>query len=306
LKQNYLTGLPAQKIQPAPPHWTPDIVAAAAQLACLLEASAEKPGNVTPRQAFANMAYEDFLRSAAALGPAMARAGARGVGETVLEAITATRYWTKTNTNLGIALLFAPLAKAAQAGEGPDLRVNLKIVLRTLTVADACAAYEAIRLAAPGGLGEAPQHDVRDVPTVTLRSAMAHAAARDSIAAEYGSDYAIVFERGLPAFRAAQAGGADTGPAVVQTYLTLLAAVPDTLIARKRGLTVAWSVTAKAAEALAAGGMFGPAGRRAVTALDQWLRRAGDNSLNPGTTADMTAAVLFVAMLEEKRLEIGD
>jgi triphosphoribosyl-dephospho-CoA synthase len=135
---------------------------------------------------------------------------------------------------------------------------------------------------------------------------MAHAAARDSIAAEYGSDYAIVFERGLPAFRAAQAGGADTGPAVVQTYLTLLAAVPDTLIARKRGLTVAWSVTAKAAEALAAGGMFGPAGRRAVTALDQWLRRAGDNSLNPGTTADMTAAVLFVAMLEEKRLEIGD
>src|SRR5262245_49659995 len=43
-------------------------VATAAQLACLLEASAPKPGNVSPGRHFADARYEDFLASAAAVG----------------------------------------------------------------------------------------------------------------------------------------------------------------------------------------------------------------------------------------------
>ena len=50
-------------------------VAAAAQLACLLEASAPKPGNVSPGAAFRDATYEDFLASAVAIGPALAAAG---------------------------------------------------------------------------------------------------------------------------------------------------------------------------------------------------------------------------------------
>jgi triphosphoribosyl-dephospho-CoA synthase len=281
----------------SPELWTPETVAAAAQLACLLEASAEKPGNVTPTHAFNDMSYEDFLRGAVTLGPEIARAGERSVGATILAAIAARCQWTQANTNLGIVLLFAPLARAALTGSG-KLRDNLGAVLRGLTVEDARATYAAIRLASPGGLEAEVEHDVRAEPTVTLREAMASAAGRDSIATEYVSNYAITFERGLPALQSALVQGVSTRQAVVQAYLELLAAVPDTLIARKLGLDTAQLVSTEAARALAAGGVFKAEGWRAIAALDANLRVAKDNSLNPGTTADLVAAVLFVGLLE--------
>ncbi len=281
----------------SPEPWTPETVVAAAQLACLLEASAEKPGNVTPTQAFNDMSYEDFLRGAVALGPEIGRAGERSVGATIVAAIAARCQWTRANTNLGIVLLFAPLARAALTGSG-GLRDSLSGVLRGLTVEDARATYAAIRLASPGGLEAEVEHDVRAEPSVALREAMASAAGRDSIAAEYVSDYTITFERGLPALQSALAQGAGTGQAVIQTYLELLAAVPDTLIARKLGLDTAQLVSAEAAQVLAAGGVFSAEGEQAIAALDAHLRVAKDNSLNPGTTADLVAAVLFVGLLE--------
>src|SRR3954447_8380168 len=106
-------------------------VAAAAQLACVLEVSAEKPGNITPRHDFADTSYEDMLRSAIALGPELARAAEQGVGETVLAAVCATRRVAATNTNLGIALLLTPLARAALLGG--SLRGRLEEVLDGLT-----------------------------------------------------------------------------------------------------------------------------------------------------------------------------
>lgn len=280
-----------------PVFWTPDAVAAASQLACLLEASAAKPGNVTPNHAFHDMSYEDFLRGAAALGPEMGRAGERGVGATILAAITARRRWTPANTNLGIVLLFAPLARARLAGRG-SLRNYLSATLRDLTVADARTTYQAIRLASPGGLEAQVEHDVRAEPIVTLREAMASAAGRDSIAAEYLSDYTITFERGLPALQSALVGGLTTLEAAVQTYLEILAAVPDTLIARKCGVTTAEAVSEEAGRVLAMGGVFSAAGQQAITEFDTRLRVAKDNSLNPGTTADLIAATLLVGVLE--------
>src|SRR4051812_7820885 len=134
----------------------PEAVSAAAQLACVLEASAEKPGNITPSHDFDDTSYEDMLRSAIALGPEIGRAGDRGIGETVLAAVRATRAVAGANTNLGIALLLAPLARAALE------EVELGAVLAALSVADARAAYEAIRLAGAGGLEEPVEHDVRD------------------------------------------------------------------------------------------------------------------------------------------------
>ena len=50
------------------------------KLACLLEVSAPKPGNVSPDRHFADMRYEDFLASAAAIGEPLAHAGERRLG----------------------------------------------------------------------------------------------------------------------------------------------------------------------------------------------------------------------------------
>ena len=276
---------------------TAEAVAAAAQLACLLEVSAEKPGNVTPTHYFHNMAYEDFLRSAIAIGPAMGRAGQRGVGETVLAAMQATQRWTRANTNLGITLLFAPLAKAALTHGDMDLRERLRSVLSALTVEDASMVYAAIRLANPGGFADAVEdQDVREEPTLTLREAMALAVARDAIAAEYLNDYAVIFERGLPALQIARESKASERDVVTHVFLTLLATTPDTLIARKLGHVAAQDVSDQAAHVIAVGGVFSEEGRRGIAQLDLQLRDA-KNRLNPGTTADLVAAILFVDIL---------
>src|SRR3954471_16830212 len=273
-----------------------EAVAGAAQLACGLEASAEKPGNITRRHDFADTTYEDMLRSAIAVGPELGRAAERGVGDTVLGAVRATRRVAAANTNLGIALLLAPLARAALLG-ATTLREGVQDVLGALTLDDAAGAYEAIRLAGAGGLAEPVEHDVRSAPTVALREAMAAAADRDSVAAEYATAYALTFERGLPALRHAVGDGLAPRAAVVEAFLALLAAVPDTLVARKRGRAAAEGVSAGAADVLAAGGVRTQAGRAALAEFDVALRADG-NALNPGTTADLVTAVLFVALLE--------
>ena len=211
-----------------------EAVTGAAQLACVLEASAEKPGNITPRHDFADTTYEDMLRSAIVLGPELGRAAERGVGDTVLAAVRATRRVAGANTNLGIALLLAPLARAALL-EGGTLRERTEEVLGALTLDDARAAYAAIRAAGAGGLDEPVEHDVRAAPTLSLRDAMAAAAERDSVAAEYATGYALTFELGLPALARALDDGLAPRAAIVELYLALLAAVPDTLVARKRG-----------------------------------------------------------------------
>jgi triphosphoribosyl-dephospho-CoA synthase len=270
-------------------------VAGAAQLACVVEATAEKPGNITPRHDFADTSYEDMLRAAIALGPELGRAGGRGVGETVLAGVRATREVAAANTNLGIVLLLAPLARAALL-DGP-LRDRLTEVLDALTLDDAHDAYAAILEAGAGGLDAPVEHDVRAAPTVTLGDAMAAAAHRDSIASEYVTGYAVTIERGLPARARALGDGLRPRDATVELFLELLAAVPDTLVARKRGARAAEQVSAGAARALAAGGVRADAGRAALETFDASLRQDG-NALNPGTTADLVTAVLFTALLE--------
>ncbi len=274
----------------------PDQVAVAAQLACLLEVSAPKPGNVSPGRHFHDARYEDFLASAVAIGPAFAGAGTRPLGSTIRAAVDATAAWTRSNTNLGMVLLLAPLARAALVREG-SLRESVRDVLAATTVGDAAEVYAAIRHARPGGLGAVPSEDVAEAPGVTLRAAMALAAERDAVAREYATDFVVTFDVGAPALRAARAEGLDWSDATVDTYLQLLTAVPDTHIARKLGRAAAEEVSRRAAEIERAGGVRTEAGRRALATFDRELREP-ENRRNPGTTADLTCAALFVVILE--------
>ena len=237
------------------------------------------------------MTFADMVRSAVALAPVFEteRVRAAGVGELIADGVRATAAVTAANTNLGIVLLFAPLARAAVTrADTESLRGAVERVLATLDVDDAAAAFPAIVSAQPGGLGDAAQHDVRDPPRVTLREAMAAAASRDSIASEYASGYAIVFESGLPLLDDALRDGASTLDAIVSLHIGLLAAHVDTLIARKAGADAAAAVsrTARAVRDRS----------RTVDQLDADLRRDG-HRLNPGTTADLVAATLLAAQL---------
>ncbi len=158
----------------------PAAIAAAYLSACRAELAAIKPGNVHVHAAGHRMVVEDFEASATLSAPHVAAPGAR-VGARAEGAVAATRAGIGQNTNLGIVLLCAPLAAAAER-PGP-LRAGLAAVLADLDETDAAGVFAAIRLASPGGLGRAERHDVTaQAPAPPLLSAMAEAAGRDRIA----------------------------------------------------------------------------------------------------------------------------
>jgi triphosphoribosyl-dephospho-CoA synthetase len=83
----------------------------------------------------------------------------------------------------------------------------------------------------------------------------------------------------------------------VEAYIALLESAPDTHIARKLGMAEAELVSRRAGEVRAAGATRTPEGRRALAKLDYELRDPR-NRRNPGSTADLTCAALFVVILE--------
>ncbi len=271
------------------------------QTACMWEALSRKVGNVHPRADFANTSLADFLLSAIAIGPVFRHTHRVSVGQTILSAVEATQAFVNQNTNLGICLAIAPLAAVP---DGEPLRTGVQRVLNQLTVGDTELVYRAIRLAAPGGLGDAAEQDVRDAPTVTLLQAMSLAADRDMIAQQYANDYADIFDFGVPALVEAFEKFGRIEPAVIECQLRWLAEFPDSLIARKRGVFAAEDVRQRAIHVLEFGGLHTQNGRRAGVEFDRYLR-SDRNALNPGTTADLVTACLFVA-LREKMLSVSE
>lgn len=265
-----------------------------ATLACLLEASAPKPGNVHRGADFADMTFTDFAVSAAAIAPAMDAAVERGVGATVLAAIQATRRLVPVNTNLGTVLLLAPLAAVPRS---QSVQAGIGDVLRQLTARDAAEVYAAIRLAEPGGLGTAEQMDVAQVAPDSLVAAMGAAGDRDLVARQYAQDFAPLLEQIVPWLVAGQAAGWPHTDAVIYTQLRVLEAWPDSLIARKCGLSTAERASGLAHRVLQAGRPGDEAYYDELAELDFWMR-SDSNRRNPGTTADLIAAALFVALRE--------
>ena len=265
-------------------------LAAMIRAACVWEATARKAGNVHPQRDFADLTYLDFLVSADAIAPALAEDVP--VGERILRAIRATRKVVATNTNLGIVLLLAPLAAVPTK---LPLRAGVEAILRNLDVADSRAVFEAIRIVAPGGLGAAQSQDVRDEPTLPLRDVMALAQDRDLIARQYANGFADIFDLGVPTLLDAFQRWHDLETAIQWAHLHWLAALPDSLILRKRGRAEADEATRRAREVLASG--WPDTNRDAYAAFDDWLRAEG-HARNPGASADLVAACLFVALRE--------
>ena len=264
-----------------------------ASLACLLEVTAPKPGNVHRGADFDDVTYLDFVIGAQAIALAIeaaARAGA--LGKSVYEAVSATRSAVGTNTNLGTVLLLVPLAMSPQ-----DVRLGDGVarVLRGLTPDDAHWVYEAIRLARPGGMGRVETADIMDAAPADLISAMRQASGRDIVARQYAEDFATVLQQAAPWLAEGLARGWPLSVAIVQTHLRLMAELPDTLIARKCGRETAQRAADQATAVLQAGQPGEITYEQALAELDFWLRSDGHRR-NPGATADLIAAGLFVLL----------
>lgn len=289
-----------------------EAIADAYLLACRAELDALKPGNVHRFAGGHGMDVAVFERSAVVSAPAIAAAGAP-TGARVLAAVEATWAAVGMNTNLGILLLAAPLAVAAErlGGErmmeqtrssgAERLQAAVGGVLSDLTADDAANTFHAIARVSPGGLGTDGAHDVRTAPSISLVEAMGLAAPRDLIARQYADGFAGIFDVGLPALAAArQAGETGMWPAIA-CFLAFAEGFPDSHIGRKFGPPAAEALQAEMGDlrwSLAA--LPDRAAREAaLLRADTRLKQRG---LNPGTSADLTVASLFTEELV-RRLE---
>ncbi len=309
----------------------PDYVSRCLQLAILLEVSAyPKPGNVHRTADFQETEYEHFLASTVALAPHFRNSAKQGVGvaqETVTlnqvgigdiikKSVIDIEAWQHGgNTLLGSIILLTPMGVAAGLTLAENtsfviekFRKNLDSVVKTTTAEDAVNVYDAITLAKPGGIGKSPHLDVTDPKSkqrileegISLFEVFKISSSWDSIAAEWINSYHLAFDLGYPFFMQQLNDKNNENVATVHTYLKILSEVPDTLIIRKTSSEAAKWVSARAKRILEAGGLTSRKGRRRLLLLDRKLRDPA-HTLNPGTTADITSAVLAIAILEGYR-----
>lgn len=264
-------------------------LAEAFRAACELDVLAFKPGNVSVESPGHGMHARDFQLSAEAAAPHVADR-TLPLGERIYRAVEATRQAVGCNTNLGIVLLAVPLIRAAQHRlPHESLPQRLRRDLDETTREDAEWVYRAIRLAAPGGLGSSPRHDVHAAPTVDLLSAMREAAQRDRIAGQYASGYADIFSLGMDALKQGRTRWGEETRALTDVYLAYLSHFPDSHVLRKFGAPTAAQVQRMACGCVAD---MAPCpdwnrARRHLANLDRGLKLAG---VNPGTSADLTVA----------------
>ncbi len=272
-----------------------------ATLACALEVSASKVGNVHRGADFEDVGLNDFLASGIALGQVIDARADASVGQTVLLAVELTRQLAGSNTNLGIILLLVPLAKAMAGGDLNSSGVSK--ILSSCRAEDAEAIFAAIRLANPGGLGSSERLDVTKNDSAsngTLLEAMQLAAHRDLVAKQYVNGFEQVFDEVRPSLGQSIVKFPKLSEAIVVTQLLLMAKHRDSLIERKCGKLVASEVQARAAAVVdwlpqTADDLAHERFWSAVGEFDFWLRSDGHRR-NPGTIADLIAAGLFVAL----------
>ena len=304
-------------------------IARAAQLASALEVSGyPKPGNVHRTSDLKESTFEHFIASSIAIGPVVldvAKKGFRagkgevktadiGVGGTIKSAIENTMKWQRDgNTNLGLVLLLTPLAAAAGitlAKEGKiemkKLRANLSSVLKSTTPEDALNVYDAILIANPGGLGGMDELDVKNKASkkkikeerISLYEIMNLSSEWDNISREWVTDMQITFEFGYPLVKKLYGRTKNMNTTTVQSFLELLSKYPDTFVQRIHGKKIAKRVSEKARAIIKEGGMLTSKGGALITKFDEELREKG---INPGTTADLTASSLMLAILDGMR-----
>jgi triphosphoribosyl-dephospho-CoA synthase len=277
-----------------------DDIEAAFLAACHAELDALKPGNVHKFAAGHGMEITHFERAAAAAAPCIADPEF-SVGKRILRATQASFAATGVNTNLGIVLLCAPLAKAASETDvGTGLRRRLAVILSMLDENDADDAFAAIRLANPAGLGSVEKGDVsRSNPRMTLIEAMHLAKDRDRIANAYVTAYEDVFDFALPTLEEARHHAEREDLAVTALHMALLGEFPDSHIARKYGPDTARAVQEEARRL--SPHLKPEIGHKSFNVLKEFDADLKARGLNPGTTADFVVTTLFTSDLSRRK-----
>jgi triphosphoribosyl-dephospho-CoA synthase len=274
-------------------------VAQCAVLAMLYElSSSPKPGNVDRCHDFSDIGFHHFLTSAVSAYPVFRKAAeSKGnAGSLIREGVLAWQTWNlNSNTHFGSLVLMIPIAIAA--GRPGELQAELIGVLEKTTVTDAIDFYSAFGKA-KARVVEVDNFSLNDKnwqkavvgSGKTLRGLMRLSSNHDIVAREWSTNYERSFILADRMAEQIERWGQNDG--VVRTFLEALAEVPDSLICAKFGVELANQVSKQAGEAL----------------LDDTLGKAHQldrdllaQDINPGSTADLIAASLFISLLRGLR-----
>jgi len=259
----------------------------------ITEVNALKPGNVSPYSEGHDMTVADFVKSAELSSPILCNASL-SVGERILESVKMTISEVGCNTNLGMLLLFAPLIRAAELGVS-SLHSNLGLVLQELDDRDTACIFEAISHASPGGLGESEKYDVNKKleDSITLQMAMTEAGDRDLIAKQYVTEFVDIFSIGFRCIEDFALRWNSVQWAAVACYMGFMAEFPDSHIRRKYGHEIAEQIKIDAVP-IATAFRDKDSPEEATEMLMKFDKALKQKGINPGTSADLTAAGLLV------------
>lgn len=270
-------------------------VAQCAVLAMLFElSSSPKPGNVDRCHDFSDIGFNHFLISAVSAYPIFRKAanGGAGVGSLIREGVQAWKTWNlDSNTHFGSLVLMIPIAIAA--GKPDELHGELANILEKTTVNDAIDFYSAFEKAKARvvevdsfSLNDRNWQEAVRESGKTLLELMRLSAKHDIVAREWATNYERSFLLAKRLEEQISRWGQNDG--IVRTFLEALADVPDSLICAKFGSELACKVSKRAGEALL-DDTLGKAHKLDIDLLAQ--------DINPGSTADLIAASLFISLL---------
>lgn len=299
-------------------------IADLAQLSCMLEVSAPKPGNVNKSFEFTDTRFIHFLASSIALGNSARRCAEKGFsagkGEIALGEINigweilqcareSSQHHKGRNTNLGISILILPLASACGylLGKSEELE-NEKIIgavdhiIRESTYIDTINLYHAVRHVRPGGLKKLKGLDVFSHEALVRIEKekinfyrIMKLSKNDEIAREVVNRYEITFNTGYPSIVKELEIGSDFDKAIIRGFFEILSRNPDTLIAKKVSMEKSREISEMAKKV-----MENDLAPEDIRGFDLYLRDE-KNRLNPGSTADLVASSIFITLINGRR-----
>jgi triphosphoribosyl-dephospho-CoA synthase len=272
-----------------------------AELALLLEVTGTpKPGNVDRHREYDDLRFEHFMAGAvgSTRGLNLAQQGA-AVGRAFERSVVGMAEQSAGNTQFGALLLLVPLVRAASDEDRTLSPEGVNEIIEATTVDDACdfyRAFEHVGVAVddpPSGLealdvrqGTQAEPTLRD-RELTLLDVMQLSADVDGVAREWMEG----FQRSFAAAEWIEENDGPVPDRASDAFLRLLAEEPDTFIVKQHDQTTAEEATERVQETL--DGERDP---------DMLAEEFVQQDINPGTTADLTAAALFIAL--ERRVSV--
>lgn len=261
----------------------------------ITEVESLKPGNVHVYSGGHGMVADDFIKSAEVSTPILCESN-QSLGWRIYEAVKATHFAVNCNTNLGMILLFTPLIMAYEISKSVKLRENLTTVLESITKDDTKLVFKAISLANPGGLGKVNKYDVNSDRECALLEAMSFASHRDNIALQYTNSFNEIFNIGFINIKSFVKRWNSVKWGTVACYLNFVSTLLDSHIQRKHGNDIAEQIRVRS-KYIADRFNNSTYPKLPIILLKDFDKELKSKNINPGTSADLTAASILLYKL---------